>query len=241
MKTSTIFIITAIVISLAIVTVYNFSLKASYQTGSYKDRFYGLSLTPIQGVKALHLNSANRFEINLECGKKEGLWIREEIKDKIKVDQTGDVLTLDLTDAAKKERFTPHVKDIILITNHLQVLNATPYFTKDEIDENSLFSTGIVRIEGLNGPSLDLTIGAASQVYLSNVKVNTLNAHVYGNKLQSGLLLVDHSNEIELANLNVPGAGDLNLSNPKITKILYNLSDSANVTLNGSALKSIRN
>ncbi|AOM78293.1 hypothetical protein [Pedobacter steynii] len=240
MKLSTIFIIAAAIISLAMLTAYNFSLKASYQKGGYKDRFNELEFSSIKGLTELHVNAANRFAISIEKGDKEGLWIRDQVKGLVNVSQVGNALTIDLTNEAKERGFHTKDGDIILFSNSLNTINTAPYFTKEQKEKEWFYNHGEIRVKDLSGELLDLRLGKFTSVYMDHVKVNTLKARVGEAGFADAFLTVDSSNQIAFADLSIPGRSTIVLLNPKIVKTHYNLSDSATVTLNGSMLKGIR-
>jgi hypothetical protein len=240
MKLSTIFIIATAVVSLGMLTAYNFSLKASYQKGGYKDRFNEMEFSSVKGLTAVQINAANKFAINIEKGEKEGLWIRDRIKNFVKVSRVGATLTIDLTDEGKGRNFNTNSDDIILFSNTLNDVSTVPYFTKQEHAEGWRHNGGDIRIKGLKVDSLNLQIGKFTSIYMSYVKTGTLTAIVGEVGIEEGSLTIDSSNEIAFADLSVSGKSAILLLNPKIVKTRYNLSDSATVTLSGAALEGMK-
>lgn len=239
MKLSTILLITTAVLGLTTITVYNFSLKASYQMGNYKNRFFGMERTDTKGINELDIKAANRIKMNVESGEMEGLWIRDQVKDKIRISKEGNVLTIDLTDEAKSKGEVLDEYDIILISNEIRTLSLASYFTRRQIERGDFYNSQSVLLKGLNMDSLTLHIGKFAAVYLEQVKVRTLNA-VVGEQTGETSLTIDSLSEIGSADLKVQGISNLVLNNPKILKTTYHLSDDATVTLSGKALQSIR-
>lgn len=239
MKLSNLFIIAAAVVSLAMLTAYNFSLKASYQKGGYKDRFNELEFNNAKDLTELQINCANRFNISVERGPKEGLWIRDKVKKSVKVTLVDGRLTIDMTDEAKELGFRTNLGDIILLSNSLNTINTVPYFNKEQIEKKWFYNDGEIRIKGLAGDLLDLQLGRFTAVYIDDVKVKTLKAMVGEAGSEGATLTVDAANQIAFADLSIPGKNKIELLNPKIVKTHYNLSDSAIVTLSGDVLKGI--
>lgn len=239
MKLSTICIIAAAIVSLGMLTAYNFSLKASYQKGGYKDRFNNLEFSNVKDLTELQINCANKFNISVEKGPKEGLWIKDELKELIKVTQVEGRLTIDMTDEAKELGYRIDEGDIILFSNSLNTINTVAYFNKEQMENKWFFNNGEIRIKGLTGDLLDLRIGRFTSVYMDHVKVATLKARVGEAGSEGSSLTVDSANHIAFADLSIPGTNKIELLNPKIIKTHYNLSDSATVSLNGEALKQI--
>lgn len=240
MKLSTIFIIATAVVSLGMLTAYNVSLKASYQKGGYKDRFNEMEFSSVKGLTAVQINAANKLAINIEKGGKEGLWIRDRIKSFVKISQAGATLTIDLTDEGKKRNLNRNDDDIILFSNTLSTISTIPYFTKEEDEAGWRYDDGDIRINGLKVDALNLLIGKFTSIYMNHVKTGTLKATVGEAGTGEAGLTVDSANEIAFADLSVPGKSKISLLNPKIVKTCYNLSDSATVTLNGTALEGMK-
>lgn len=240
MKLSTIFIIATAVVSLGMLTAYNVSLKASYQKGGYKDRFNEMEFSSVKGLTAVQINAANKFAINIEKGEKEGLWIRDRLKGFVKVSQVGATLTIDLTDEGKKRNLNRNEDDMILFSNTLSAISTAPYFTEEENEGGWHHDSGDIRIKGLKVDALNLLIGKFTSIYMNHVKTGTLKATVGEIGTGEAGLTVDSANEIAFADLSVPGKSKISLLNPKIVKTRYNLSDSATVTLNGTALEGMK-
>lgn len=239
MKLSTIFIIATAVVSLGMLTAYNFSLKASYQKGGYKNRFNEMEFSQAKGLKEVRINSANRLVINVEKGAKEGLWISNRIKGLVKVGQAGTTLTIDLTDEAREKGFRTNEGDIILFSNSLNIINTASSFTKEQHAQKRFYDNGRIRVKGLTGDLLDLRLGKFTSIHMDEVKLATLKARVGEAGMEGASLTVDALNQIGFADLSVLGRSTIELLNPKIVKTHYNLSDSATVTLSGEVLRGI--
>jgi hypothetical protein len=50
-------------------TAYNFTLRASYLNGDYKNPYYGLAFNPVKKISNLHVGSATIFNSALFRGK----------------------------------------------------------------------------------------------------------------------------------------------------------------------------
>ncbi|WP_157262515.1 hypothetical protein [Pedobacter sp. PACM 27299] len=240
MKTSNMLIIAAIIVTLGMLTTYNFSLKAAYQAGEYKNRFHESEFTEIKNIETLKVTAANLMAIVVEPGQKEGIWIRNRIKDRLVLKQEGNDLTIGLTDEARKTSRSIGEDDIVLVVNNLTKLNTKAFFLdKTEVTDGKRYGGG-VNLKGIKAGSLELEIGSGTAVSMNKVVLNTLKAMVgLGGDL--AVLDLDSANQIEFADFEIPGASRLVLNNPKIVKTRYNLSDVATVTLNGAALQVIKN
>ena len=237
MKISTILIITAVVATIIALTAYNFTLRASYLKGDYKNPFYGMEFTPIKNLDAINISSANLVSVTIEQGVKEGIWVSDEAEKKISWSHHGNVLQIDLSKKSKDERDRVNGRSIIVVTNHLSQVNTKALFKTAE-DEQS-YSSGEVTIKGYKEGNLQLVMDRSSSVYLDNNNLQSFKAIVGDAQHGDSRLSMSKENTIAAADFNVAGASEINLSGPKITKTNYTLSEKATVTLNGKALQSL--
>lgn len=240
MKTSNMLIIAALIVSLGMITTYNFSLKAAYEAGEYKNRFNESEFREMKNIEILNVADANLIAIVVESGQKEGLWIRKRIKDKLVLNQVGNTLTIGLTDEARKTNRITGYDDVVLITNHLNKLNTVAYWPEGNKREDVNVYGGEVFLKGIKSPELYIHMASSTAVTMDKMTLNTLKA-VVGDEKGAAALQLEPDNQIEFAEFAIPGASRLSLSNPKIVKTRYNLSDKATVTLNGTALQVIKN
>ncbi|PTS95501.1 hypothetical protein DBR11_21205 [Pedobacter sp. HMWF019] len=237
MRTSTILIITAVIITLICLAAYNFNLKASYLRGDYKNPFYGLEYNAVKNINALEIESANKISIRVEQGKTEGLWIRDRIKDKLVWSKVGGVLKIDLTKEAKESDFHVNGQELILITPNMYKIVAHPYIIKTNQDGWNY--EGYIGIAGFHQDSLTLDLGSAIYASLDQMQLSTLNAVVGDQKNGNTNLVLSNTNEIKSAVFNIPGKSKLELQNPTIVKTNYIVTDKATVSLNGKALQAL--
>lgn len=239
MKTSNMLIIAAIIVTLGMLTTYNFSLKAAYQAGEYKNRFHESEFTEFKNIETLNVTAANLMAIVVEPGQKEGIWIRNRIKDRLVLKQTGTALTIGLTDEARKTSRSIGEDDIVLVVNSLKKLDTKAFFLdKNEPTDGKRYGGGVA-LKGIKTANLELEIGPGTAVSMDQVVLKTLKA-VVGPGGDLAVLDLGAANQIEFADFEIPGGSRLSLNNPKIVKTRYNLSDIATVTLNGTALLVIK-
>ncbi|MBC8987473.1 hypothetical protein H9X96_17025 [Pedobacter sp. N36a] len=240
MKTSNMLIVAAIIVTLGMLTTYNFSLKAAYQAGEYKNRFHNSEFTEFKNIETLNVTAANLMAIVVEPGQKEGIWVRNRIKDRLVLKQDGTTLTIGLTDEARKTSRSTGADDIVLVLNSLNKLDTKAFFLdKTEVTDGRRYG-GEVALRGIKATNLELQLGSGTAVSMDKVILKNLKA-VVGAEGDAAVLDLNTANEIEFADFEVPGASRLSLNNPKIVKTRYNLSDNATVTLNGAALQVIKN
>jgi hypothetical protein len=237
MKTSTILLISAIVIIMISLTAYNFTLRASYLNGDYKNPYYGLAFNPVKKISNLHVGSANNFQLRIIQGEKQGLYVSERANGRFTYKLIKDKMLIDLTEDAKKDDFMIYEDDLILVLSKLDTLDLAPYYKTKE--EQGRYLSGRINIKGFIQEEMVLNIGPGSIVSMDSLKVGKLKA-VIGNEGDGRSELSVHQGIYQSAVFEIPGAGSLELLNPEITKSEYSLSKNASVTLNGKALKNMR-
>lgn len=239
MKTSTMFIIAAVVATFIGLTAYNFSLKASFLNGDYKNPFYGFTFTSVKDVNEVELQSANRITIRIQQGKTSGLWLKDRLKGNVVWTKNRNTIKIDLTKEAKDNGFQIWDNELILIMPDA-VKFTTRAYIRDKEEEKRAHISGNINISGFQQDSILLDLGKFTSTFLDKLKVGKLNA-VIGNKDQGNASLVlSSANQINTAAFEIPGSGSLDLMDPNITKTHYTISDQATVSLNGKALQAIK-
>jgi len=239
MKTSAILIISAVVITLIALTAYNFTLRASYLKGNYKNPFYGMEFTPIKDLNSITIGSANRVSIVIEHGVKEGIWLTGDASQMVSWSHQNHDLQIDLTRKSKEEHDWISGRSIIIVTNHLAKVTTKAYYKSRE-DENS-YTIGETEITGYKEGSLQLLMDRSTTIYMDKNQLQSVNAIVGDAQHGGSRLNLSKDNTIGSADFTVAGDSEIHLTGPNITKTNYNLSDKASVLLNGKALQAIRN
>jgi hypothetical protein len=236
MKTSTIMIIAAVLVTFASLTAFNIDVKKIYQSGAYKSRFRGMDFTDLKGVDNINIQSADRMTIRIEQGDKEGIYITGDAKNNVIPSIKANTLTLDLSAESKSTGYRSW-SDIIITTKNIATLNLG---SSNVNDPGKGYKEGDVSLKGFKLNNLDLTIGKFVNVSLEGISINTLKAQVGNEKDGRAKLSISSDTEINSAQFDVPGASTLELYNPKLVKAVYNLTDSATVTLSGKVVNIIK-
>jgi hypothetical protein len=236
MKKSTIMITAAVLIILGALTAFNIKIKQIYLTGSYKNRFNGMDFTPLKGLENLDISNSNNLGIQIEQGDQEGIWINGDRKKTYVTDFKGHTLKFGLSKEAEE---TGHHAwgGVIIITKKLNKITTSAHLAEKE---NPTDRVGNIDLRGFQLPKLDLQIALGVTVSLYKMQLDTLNAIVGDKKYGHAGLYIAADTKINTANLTVPGKSVLTLADPKITKAVYNLSDSATVSLNGKMVQMIK-
>lgn len=244
MKTSTMFIITAILVTLVSLFAFDYSIKKVYLTGEYKSRFNGMDFTPLSEVEKLNIQTTKLSSVQIEYGAKEGIWIDRSIKEKVKFGVNQHTLNLAASEASIKDKDLWINGKVVIVTRKLNsVTTISDYTTPDEAKrkyERFRDGSSQISMKGYHLGQLDLQVASFVSIYLDRMEVQTLNATV-GTKTGYGAeLTLASDTKINNATLNVPGNSKLTLLDPKIVKTNYLLSDSATVSLNGRVVQMIK-
>jgi len=230
-------LIAAGVFLLACLVGYDFTLKAEYEKGAYKSRFYGMTEIKIKDFDKIKHKCGNMIGLRVEQGKTYGVWMQSFQKDWIKFSQQGETLNIDYV--GKEEESWGSSVGIIIICPKISQVDATTYMPKLPGVRFSL--RGLVEVAGFKQTvPLSISAGAWTDFYLTNNKLTQLNADFGFSSGDEPNLTIDNNNIIHAANLNLKGNSTLNLYSPAIAQPNYHFGDSTRVTLSGSSLKLVQ-
>lgn len=235
MKVSTILIIAAVAASVIALTAFNLTQKAFYNKGDWRNRFYGMDYVAIKNVTDIELADAEKMQVTIEKGEKEGLYTKASFREHVKWSQNGNKLKFEVTEDAKKGAPFRN-EDFVLVLNRIDHLKTSPY---KPLKFQKSYPVAEVLIKGFNQNSLQLDLGKTSEVILEQVVLDSLVANI-GNVEGGAGLTIEKDAKIKVADFTIPGASGLGLNNPNIVKATYNVSEQATVLLNGSALKILK-
>jgi hypothetical protein len=244
MKTSNKLLIITALIAIGYLVTYDFALRAEYLAGNYKNRFYNMQPVAVNNFNVIEHNIGNLINLRVERGPVFGVWIDKHLENKLTFSSRNKILHIDYKN---KDEFSSYGKnEIIIICPSIDSLTTnSSTFMKTVKTQTGTISTGIdfhnkeatTIIIGFKQASINILANDGTDIKLENNTFSQLNARV---EKHNAALTINNSNQIGLANLQVLGAGELKLLNPVIIKENYKLSDSAHVTLSGSALHFIK-
>lgn len=235
MKVSTILIIAAVSASVIALTAFNLMQKSFYQGGEWKNRFYGMEYVPLKGITDIELADAEKMQVNIEKGDKEGLYIRETSKEHVTWTKDGNKLKFEVTKKAKSGAPFRN-EDFVLVLRQIDHLKTSPYVPLKFQKE---YPRAEVTIQGFKQNYLQLDLGKQGAVKLEQMDLDSLSATI-GNTEGKASLRIQEDSKIRKAEFTIPGESGLILNNPNITKATYNVSDKATVMLNGNALQVLK-
>lgn len=258
MKTSNKLLLSALIIFLISLTIYNFALKAEYLTNNYKLPYLNYNKTKIKGFTEIQLNAANMMNVELKQGPF-AIYIGKRNDDSVQIDKVGNRLIINLnlqekpemrSDDGSKEKFINEHRynNIIIVCPNLSLLKTDDAFlVKGKKLEKYNYTNGspydshrMISLEMFKLDSLTLMQTGRSQVSLSANVIKSIKADV---GRQSSIII--RNNIIESMALDIRAGGELSLGKlegfkPNLpTKFKYQFSDSSSVTLNGATLRTI--
>jgi len=228
MKLSTVMLMISVSLFFGVLMVYNLSLKAAYEKGTFRERFGEHTFTRLGNVKQLQLKSANMISVSIENGKQEGVWLSDRVKDKVKVSQAGEIVTVELIKQDADNYIHIGANEVVLIVNKLNKLSTDNFRLKGrELQDYG----GEINIKNLSGDSFDLFVTEQARVSMYGTRFKVFNAVLAGDGWSS--LVVASTNHLDTAYFNIKGKSFLNLQNPVINAPHYKFGDSSRVELWG--------
>lgn len=233
MKSSTIILLLAAVLFLGALTAYNFSLKASYKTGSYKARFRDYTFTPLKNINMLDLKSSNLMFVRVEHGTQEGVWVSNRQKEQLSIVRQGNLLSLDFRNKDARQLSSYRYDQIVVVVNRLRQLHAGNHVFSDK--QSKEFG-GTLELIGINADSLDLLLEGTIDTRLGSSRLGMLKVSLGAEGTPAGLTMVE-KNHIDTAYFNVKGQSSLHLSDALIAVPHYQLSRDCSVQMSGALLQ----
>jgi hypothetical protein len=239
MKTSNKIFLAAALLIFVYLVGFDFTLKAEYEKGTYKSRFYGMQQIKLQNFNNIDHKAANMVGLRIEQGSTYGVWVHNYFKDEVTISQSGQTLTINYTGKDVRQWYKT---GIIITCPVISEVTAAPFIMpKNFEEEDEFFMQGRVEIAGFK-QTLPLSIRSDRSIDVKMVKndLAEFNATLGNTNADKAQLSVEHSNHIQVAHINLKGKAKLNLINPIIIKPNYQFEDSTEVTLSGSALKLLK-
>ncbi len=239
MKTSTILILTTVLVILGFLVAFNFKMKQEYDYELGKGQYRFMEFTPLKGVEKMDFKLADGSQVKIVQGSKEGMWVNKRMRDNVTFKIAGHTLSLSLSHEHTRTEFSSWNADIVITTKILKAVEAHAYYSnRSEFKANSE-GTCFIDVDGYQPDLFDLKIGEYVNATLDHMQIDTLKADIGEISKKAGLTLLSGV-KANVAQINIPGNGQLSLYNSKIVKTTYNLSDAATVAVNGKVVKMIK-
>ncbi|MDB5150100.1 MAG: hypothetical protein JWQ57_4120 [Mucilaginibacter sp.] len=237
MKTSNKFLLTAILLLVLSVGIYDFQLKAEYLKGDYKNPYNGFVKLNFKDFKVIELGSSTAINIMLVQGPFKVI-AEPDAMEFIKIEQRHDSLFIH---AAFKNNFH-NVRSTNVLYISLPQLNAFYADAKYRAGDSQItdmkaaedFKWRPTTISGFSGDKLNISQDHASTVLLKNNRFNMLNAIIGKSDSSASNLSIETGNQFGKTNLDIRNKSRLWIKDDSLSSINYKLADSAKLILNGN-------
>ena len=238
MKTSNKLLSLIGLIVFSFIVFYNIKLKAEYNKGNYKNRFYGMDEVKIDGFNSIE-NNASNLNVRIEYGNKFKIYYGSEMKKKIEFKKNKDALIIDFQKNYNEDDYF-RTDSVIIICPKIEHIRAGNLLSKKQ-NIDYYIPLASTTIYGFKQESLNLIANSFTDIRLENNVINQVTAIIGDSRSTSGILSIKHNNQINNLYTQLNGKSILNIENTSINNAKFNLSDSAKVNLTGRALKLLKN
>ncbi|WP_448699081.1 hypothetical protein ACFGVR_19265 [Mucilaginibacter sp. AW1-3] len=247
MKTSNKFILSAFVIFIIVLMVYNAALKAEYQTGKYKDPLSNYTSYNINGFDKITITGASMMHVIVKQGEFSVLRNKHS-QDSVKITKVGNRLLISIHfDKLPAQQPGKHeaqsiwgYNEIVISCPKLNLLETNIY--TDETSKNPIgisytpslteFDPNSVKVHDFKLDSL-LIRQNEGIIDLKTNTINTLKTIVNG----TSHLIIHKDNQINTANLAINYKSLLKIDQLNIGKFECTVADEARIDIPGAALK----
>lgn len=241
MKTSNILFLCAAVILLTSQLWYDFALSAEYENikrvglkhYQKSKRFEGFMQVPMESFDSINIKTATLFDIEVEYGKKQAVWIRAINEPQYKISRAGKTLVLDLSEEAKEDDYRRNFK-VIIISPTLKSLTADTIENKHVKRKRS--RTGDILISNFSQDSIYFGIFARTMLELQQNNFRFAQANLNSNKNHCWLT-ISLGNAIGTFKYHSMGSDYITINSDAVDRIEHHLSDSSSITLKGAVFK----
>jgi len=242
MKTSTKFILAAILLFLSAAMTYNFKLRAAFKTGDYKIPFSNYSNIKLSGFKYIRLESATNINLKIVKGPfRVALFSENVLNEYVNVKVVNDTLVVT---ADFKYGFRNDWVNYILFVScpEIQGISSSANYREGNLGKTDTavgdFGWKQTVIEGFIVDTLHIVEDYASNIRLIDNNINVLVADVGLSKESGSNLILDTANTIKRADLKIKNKSTLWLLNESpIQNIHYTLDPMSHLVLNGETLR----
>ncbi|MFC6998180.1 head GIN domain-containing protein [Rufibacter roseus] len=238
MKKSNILLFTALAFFVCCLTAFNFAMKAQFDTGQYKDRYFDYVTFNQKGFSAVEVNGAARLNVRLTQGPHQ-VRAHKDAQEYLEIRQEGNKLIIDVNHKSDREQYHG---EVLVSLPELTLLEVSSKYTKAGKPANTIaarFKYGNVQVTGFSQDSLQLLQDHATSVLLTNLKLDKLTA-VAGTTPGSTPELFLAGNTIQAAHFDIKNKGKLELNNMLIPNLSYEFSDSASANFTGTSLQLLK-
>ena len=246
MKTSNKLLLLALVVLLSALATYNIALKAEYNTKSYLDPYRNYVALDFSGFEEIEVNSGDMISVLIEPGDAHAVYLYKGNDEVVQISQQANTLQIDVATNEKRNGLrgwgSPQliIKTPMLHTlrsNALHTFNGEPVTHVKRLNSAEWRNT---TLKGFKQDSIRLELDNGVLVQLEGNELQHLHAITGTSPDSDPKLLIQNTNKIQQANLDIRNRSYLSLLNVAIPELRYTLSEQAQVELSGDALTVMR-
>ncbi|MES2427897.1 MAG: hypothetical protein V4560_13040 [Bacteroidota bacterium] len=227
MKTSNKLLLLATVILFGYLAIFNFQLRAEYLKGDFKKLYYGMKFTPLNSFTTIRHNAGNVLALRVEKGPKFGVWMRDNLKEKLALTERNNTLFVDYVD----KQHSNYYSGIVVVCPEVNTVITTPLKTHQVM----FWEREVTQVSGFTQDAMNIVAGKSTQIELNKNTISKLNA---ATTASNATIKVNAENLIQAAEFKIAGKSDLQLLS-QIAKSTYSYTDSATITLNGKSFAKV--
>ncbi|RKR83636.1 hypothetical protein BDD43_3847 [Mucilaginibacter gracilis] len=240
MKTSNKLLLSALIIFVISLGIYNSALRAEFLTGNFKNPYRNYHPKNVNYFNEVEINAASQLDVSIVPGQGK-VYVSKWSGNVVKITQQGKRLIVNVVYLKDDNK---NGGSIIIECPALVSVKAKAFFTDEGklITHNNLNSNNDDRhitVKGFKQDSLLIEADNASSIGLVGNKLGSLNAILGFTPGAASSLSIEQSNTIQKSNLQVRQKGRLEVENINIPQLKYHFADSAEVSFTGVATKSL--
>lgn len=242
MKTSTNWLLAALLLLLASLTAYNMTLRAEYRAGTYKNTLRNYTALPLRDFTTVAVPAAGLLRVRVEAGPYAVLVGKTAAK-YVHATRQGSRLTVTLSYPEKTEYLGPGDAVIIRCPRLDALMADASYTVAGQIKIGAFdgeWNRNELLIKGFSQDSLVLTQGRTAHVVLAGNHLGRLRATVGRVPGSTAELDLHSDNQVLASDLRIAGRSKLVADNLALPALRWQLGDSVQVELSGAALAGLR-
>jgi hypothetical protein len=238
MKTSSKLFIAALLFLVLSIITYDHLLKKEFLTGKYKNIYAYYTELKFKNFDTFDLDAAQIANVKFIQGPYRVL-IEPNALDYVRIKQNGNHLQIDVNlNGSRYNNGRPFL--LVISCPRIAAVNANAFFTDRHLkiidtvlDEG--WNERHVMISGFKQDSLAIKQDYGTHIILDSNQIRSLNATIGKSPLSVSRITILKSNRLENVALQMLNKSKLVLNDAHITRLNYQLSDSAQLIMSGAA------
>ncbi|GAB3635732.1 hypothetical protein GCM10027422_13220 [Hymenobacter arcticus] len=239
MKTSTTFLLAALLVLLASLTAYNMALRTEYRSGAYKDPLRNFELFAFKNFTDVDIPAGSALSVKVVAGPF-GVRVNPAATKFVRVSQQGGRLRLALAFPHEPESLGWGETVVVSCPRLATLTTGAAYEAAGQPHHDLTLTSRRTLVQGFVQDSLTLRADQGSQIELINNTVRYLRAVAGPTPGSRTKLQLDPTNRIAAGHLRMQGQSQLVLGARATPQLRYELADSAQLTVSGAVLASIK-